>query len=638
MAGILASLSLFGYVFFLRRFLRWPIEAIPLFVVSMVIVLNYAFAYAGILKPACVSMLALGGTLFLLSPLYLPKKPAELFANYFTPGFIIFIFFIIVFGMMAQTLVVFTGWDEISRWLPMAKLTYLHHNFDLYNYAQIQNEYPPGGALFYYYFLTFSAYSEGLIAYAQLFLVLSPLIIFLRKYNWENWENAVIFFTAILLLLIFALEIKLGPTATIYMDGVSGLFFGGILAAYFLMTSERNLWIYLLPPSMALVLFKPMLFPFILIITTVILCDQFLVRKQNKKNLKVVLLFSGITLLPLAILKTWFYYLHNAAHPIVSTWNLKTLLLAVWHGNTALNAVQFHSVMTKYLHSLVEPTVFLLLIVVTVVSLYKFSDRLNRKRLVYAHSLLLGGYIAYLGLLLLLYLYAMSPYIAVKLNSFERFMEIYYLGWFLLVLAHAVSFNEKFHVLQVFPKKIKLIAIYAIMVFLCIYTVIYEYSHNVLGFEAKRNKDYLRHQIKEMAVPINALLNSNAKIGIIWKYDGDNVNPNLLGYELLPRPFITMQENYSAAIFEAYLKQIDYLLVTYVPDSFWNQYQLYFKKGKGTVLNTGTFCISDNVLQVIQSYGKIRTTPCRLHQVPFYLYKVISKDNTLSLVNVLEVK
>src|ERR1700722_16054856 len=129
MAGILATFALFGYILFMRRLIRWPIEAMPLLVVSMVIIVNYFFSYLGMLRPGSIVLLLVGCLALILSPVYLPKKREELLAKYFTPGLTIFIFFIIVFGVMAQTIVVVAGWDELDRWLPLTKLIYLNNGF-----------------------------------------------------------------------------------------------------------------------------------------------------------------------------------------------------------------------------------------------------------------------------------------------------------------------------------------------------------------------------------------------------------------------------------------------------------------------------------------------------------------------------
>ena len=393
MIDIITSLTLLGYCLAIRRFLRWPIEAAPFFIISCTIVLFYVFAYANILHTGSLIFILLGGLCLITAPFYLPHNKAELLGKYFTPGTAILIFSILIFGTIAH-LQLITGWDDLARWFPNAKLTYLHAGFLHLTDSTQDFNYPPGSALFYYLFFRLGGFSEGRLHFAHVFLLLTPWGILLRQFNWSTVRTAVSF-TLFLITLLLLFKVDLGPGASITVDSATGLFFGGILISYYLLSDIQFRWLYLATPAMALILFKPMLLPFIAIISAVILCDQYYQTKQKHLKLPLLRLLMSVTILPFLISVSWQYH-------------LKQLHIATSYSVTQLRSLVFNAITSGKLHilntiiinnqkSFITPLLVCAIILLLISRTYQcITNQSTKNRLLIAHCILFCGFLAYL--------------------------------------------------------------------------------------------------------------------------------------------------------------------------------------------------------------------------------------------------
>ncbi len=138
-----------------------------------------------VLRGATNTLLIIGSGLFLLSPLYLYRPGEKNFKNYLVPGFIVSIVFIFIFGFTAYR-VPFKAWNELSHWGPHAKFIYYNNGFINISQNVIHKNYPPAGALFYYYFFRLISYSEGVAYVAQTILMLAPLTMLLQNFSWKK--------------------------------------------------------------------------------------------------------------------------------------------------------------------------------------------------------------------------------------------------------------------------------------------------------------------------------------------------------------------------------------------------------------------------------------------------------------------
>lgn len=646
MSNILTSLSLLGYCFFLRRFTRLPIEAAPFFIISSLIVVLYVFAYAGILQIGALSVLYLGGIMFLFAPIYLPKNKHLLTAEYFTPGLVVYLCAMIIFGIMALYIATTVAGDDIGRWMPHARWLYINKGF-LHADDMVSNpDYPPGGALFYYYFSQLNGFHEQTLFFAQLFLLLSPLVILLKYFRWRYWALACLMFTLILNIYIHKLRISIGSEATTLMDNPTGSFFGGILASYFLLNNQRKLWIYLLPPVMAMVLFKPMVYSFTLLITAIIITDQFILRKANKQNIWPTLIYLLIAISPAAVMFTWQHHLRQIN--LGNTWDFSKLIGSIIHHTSPLTDAEYHKVLTEYGYYFKATKIFALHTMMYVLAICLCTrDKIFKYRILATNILLLLGYFVYSYMLLVFYLYQMGALVATTLNSYQRFMFVYNTGWIVVLIAQAsIVFIEP--LLKIFENKpltnialnlyhhvLKPIFFYvennlSKVIYATLIIMAFSYGKTAIN-EVKINKQYavqkkgwlyINHAVDNIAIAVKSVTGNSSRIGII----GSSLIP-IFSYKLIPAAAIGLYGDLGTPEnFASLTKGYDYLLLTNTDLSFWKHYGQYF-----SILNRKPF--ADLLMCNNKVSNPFVPWDCKHHHASIYLYKVEIKDGKLSFEN-----
>lgn len=650
---ILTCLTLLGYCLFLCRYTRWPMEAIPFCVISIAIVSLYVFTYLGMLQIGSYAFLGVGGLLLTFSPLYLPKKLELIFSKYFTPGLCCFIFYLIAFGILTKHAVV-VGSDDYGKWMDLAKYLYFRHDF-LYGYVISHTEYPPGGSLLCYLFLKLGDYSEAKLFFAQLCLILSPVVILFNNNGWNHWFRTFSISFAIILALIICFEVPMGFVTTLMMDNPVGLFFGGILASYFLLNKNQHRSLYLSLPIMAMCLFRPMMSPFILSIAIIIFSNELFFNKEDKKLLRLLSLFAAIVVMPSLILISWHHHINIINSK--EAWNLPNFKIALLNKFFTVDAQHvYHSIKIfaiACLKLMWIPALFFLLI--SMCLLQKTISKFEKKRLLFNHTLLLLGLVAYGIFSLLFFLYFFQPMDDNIIEiSYHRFLLIYLLGWFLVIVANLiqlsplaiVNYSAKLSLAwQRFPIKLfildkpfsyyltkspfKFQHLIAIIVILSFHIhLANQYQHHYRRFyHDKVGWEYVRNvTAKNFAVTINQILHKDAKIGILR----DATNPLLslvflpsVCYELIPRytyvfysPYLPMQT------LAPELKDLDYILLMNVNNEFWKQHKNYFTKDE-IHRKKAAFC-SDEAINAYQC------------DVPITLYKIARKGDTFKFIKMFE--
>ena len=614
---VVVSLTLLGYCLAIRRFLRWPIEATPFFIVSCTIVLFYIFAYINILQPASLIFILLGGLCLITAPFYLPHQRSILFSDYFTPGLCLFIFYIIIFGILEHNQML-VSWDDITTWLPNAKFVYTYHGF--LHAASPTTNYPPGSALFYYLFLRIGGFSEGRLLFAHLFLLFSPWIILLRQYNWSTINRAI---TLSLFIITISLLFKaaIGPSAELLMDSSTGLFFGGILVSYYIMLKDRGCWLYLAIAAMALVLLRPMVAPFVAILAMIIVCDQLYQIKNNQAKLLPALLFTGIWLLPILVAYSWLYFLKNTG--VFNLWSFNKLYSAI----AIPSSYKIHLIFFNNLTSFIMPVVFYLIALLLIYYIHHAAtNQSNKKRILIANSLLSIGYFGYIASLLLVYFFLMPPQVANTLNAFPRFMCTYYLGWSLILLAQLLYLTDKPILAKIenLPNKLKYLIPLSFAILLSLYISIYYYINHV-GFLQKNSRAYEREAIKQLVHPIQ-VVTKNSSIYVIWTGSYE-LMMTMINDELIPQKTYLSEGIFtSKAQFTKQISQFDYLLLAHVDQKFWQDYATFFQGTKRLPFTSITLCANTD-------FTAFNTKGCTIQTSPVYLYKVIKQQGEVHLIN-----
>lgn len=596
MLAFLPLSAIIGYCFALKRFLTWPIEAIPFFVVSMFILILYFATFANHLSSVSLLLILTGNVLLISSPLYISKQ--KLWSEYLTPGIVVLIFFACVFGLITRHFLA-TDWDEIYIWLPHTRLLYLHHGF--WNAADtiFNKDYPPGGALFHYLFLRLGNYSEGQIYFAHLTLFLIPTILLLHKYTWKNWQGALILFSVFLLILHFLFHIKMLVNESLLMDGIVAVFFGAILANYYILQNHKYVAAFLLAPASILVLLKPLTLPFLLIIVAIILVDQFL--QSHKRKWLSICCYLVLLIFPFIVISLWQSYVTHY-FMVNNKWSVSNLLITLKSATVTQSHLISTGLIDKYLSALILPTLFIVLMYVFLGFIScKIYNPVNKKRFWIAHTILILGYITYLLGLLFIYFFMMPDLMLQQMNSFVRFINIYCIAWLILALTHLLYSTEHITILDKTLQHIRssFVAVFVILLGVPLFISLHV---NHQRFVAKNNNQYIRYAIQQQLTdPLKHAIPANtAKIGIVWQ--GWGLMRFIIALELLPNNIYYLSSNSSLS----QLQQVDYIISNKklnisLKKAFFTQFEL---------------CADKNL-------DSVNTAHCTLHEVPFFIYKVM---------------
>lgn len=596
----LICLSLLGYCFALTRFSKWPIAFSPFFIISCVITLLYFFAYIHCLKAGTDGIFFSGLILLILSPSYLKNK---LFEKYFTPSLIISILFLTIFLTLAYHQC-FSKWDEFTQWGPHSKLLFLTNRLITQSDFTIHQSYPPGGALFQYLFFTFSHYAEGTAYVAQCLLILAPFSIFISQCNWKNWEQALIIYALILLILLI-LHIQVGVNNSLYMDAPVAIFFGMSIVAY--LNSQKNIShiLYLIPMMAALVLFKQKLMPFVLLISLIILVDQIVFYK--KKN--IVFRIISVSFLPITayiITESWHIYLFKMHIPI--EWKMNFLIS---HSTAKIIA-------ENYLLALKPVFLFIaLMIALNLVSYVLEKNKTEKQKIIIVNSILCIGMIAYITGLLMLYLFAFDPHEAIRHASMHRYMRIDEVAW---VLVSLYFLFQATHQLRLIKYKI-----------LCIIFLIFSYFllFSLALRHQNKNIHHTRQAIAQIAKAVKKIASKNTKIFIVWQ-DSTGFERAILMYDLIPlttnsgctsfgKPYVKA-DIWTCFVSPKVLLQkfsgYQYVLLAYTDHNFWKQYQSVLPhKNKLNPLISYSICKRKN----FNTFGQVG---CQIKIEKAYLLKM----------------
>jgi hypothetical protein len=642
---VFVALCLFGYCFSLTKIFNIPITTVPFLLISSIITLLYVAAYFHILPIITYIVLSLGAISLFSIPFILRRDRKVILVKYLTPGFIVTIFCMICLSFLSLHQH-FAAWDEFSHWGPHAKLLYINNGFWTAENITVHKSYPPGGALFYYLFDKAGGFSEVKTYIAQQLMILSSLPILLQRIRWKEWPLAFIGYLFGLIVFIH-LNVKMGLSGSLYMDSLAGIWFGAIIIYYRSSKQEIADILRLIPPVVALSLFKLKLFPLILVITTIILVDQmiqcFIEHRTIKKKF---LIFGSIILLPIIsqiIIKSWYHYLltiKTKVDWVIALTPQKLVNLFTLHNLTKQNL----QIITNFYHASysILLTVFPLMVLVIMIGVLMKTKK-ERIFWFFDNSIIIFSFIAYLVGLLIMYLYVFSVSDGVDhaahLVSFERYLNIFYLAWWLVICYGIVQTFSRNRLIQSRKLQYSLIFIMLVVFFLG-QMIVYQPERQL----ASRNRDcwLFRQEIQRVINKVKKHTKKSDNIFIIFQGEA-GFNKAILAYELVPRnPNLGISSfgapysdddiwtlNVSPKQFLKQLSHYNYLLLGYTDKKFWNTYGKLFPAIPPTLkpLASYTVCVG-------QGFGLMRQSGCRFQTFQSYLFKITRDKNKLKLKNV----
>jgi len=162
----------------------------------------------------------------------------------------------------------FFWWDEFSHWGPAAQELIFTKGLPGSGTWLAFQDYPPGSALFEYFFAVNSQDSEAVIAFAHFILLAAPLTVLFAGQRWKqaHWVGLTL---ALVLLLVFTRGYEF---LSIYVDSLLSVYFGVTLVVWLGSTSWSTA-AYVIPSLFMLPLLKKAGYYMALVSAAVIVVD-----------------------------------------------------------------------------------------------------------------------------------------------------------------------------------------------------------------------------------------------------------------------------------------------------------------------------------------------------------------------------
>jgi len=635
----LVGLSLLGLCWLIKQLSSLTIEVIPFLTVSALIAVLYLSAYWNLLQPVTYFLLILGGVSLLSLSATWVKKRAVVNQTFFTPNFMSFLFYVLVFGVLAQGIQI-AGFDEFTQWGPHAKLLFLHHGFVTQRDIVVHKDYPPGGALFYSLFYALGGYREGASYFGQVILMLSAMLAILPTQPQGNWRKSFIMISVTIATAI-VLKTQIGIFGSLYMDSLVGLFIGAILTLYFRYAQKVSILLYICLPVIAFTLFKLKLFVFSLVIFGVVVCDSLIsfYYEKNKKPFPWAKLIFAL-LIPAACYITnlsWLAYLKGIQVPL--EWGMPGFSIAHFlHALTSPTALQ-QTIIHSFFHKLLSYVPLLcVFIVLIVIATALTKDKHLRTRYTACHGILALSLMGYYVGLLIMYLYSFTPYEASYSASMTRYADIFHLVWAIVILFQCMQtpwFKE--------VRMPKMEMAFTALIISGLGGIIFlkhlkwsrpQHIHESVVFA--------KHNVEKIAAATQKYVADDKRVFVIWE-NSNGFEKGMLEYALTPirlnlgsssigKPYEKQDvwtKNITVKKLANEISHYDYLLLAYTDAPFWKQYQPLFQTQHEKLKPITTY----QLCRINGFNGDIKVG-CHVKNYHAYLFKIKRHGKKISLVNV----
>ena len=174
----------------------------------------------------------------------------------------------------------FAWWDEFSHWGSAAKELALTNALRTNGSSLAYQDYPPGSALFYYFFFANGRFDEGVASFAHFVLLCAPLAILFRGLRWRqaHWVGATLLFA---LLMFSAREYSFLITC---VDILIGVYFAMTLVAYLTSEAKATTALLIMPGLFLLPLIKKAGLFFAAVCVAVICVDAVMRFALNRRR------------------------------------------------------------------------------------------------------------------------------------------------------------------------------------------------------------------------------------------------------------------------------------------------------------------------------------------------------------------
>jgi hypothetical protein len=424
------------------------VAASPLWTSAWIVICCYVFALFGEL-PLGAEFAFLSILIFsvpgLVTSLTNPKERVPALKSVFSPAVFLFLGLVLIDKLTSAKITV-SLWDEFSHWAQVIKELRGYHNLLGAQSAVGLKEYPPGSALFVYFFSRFfpEGSEEGILYFSQGLWIVSTCVFILRNLRWRILELVVALLTAIL---FYSSIIWLGyEPFSLYVDVTIALLFGAVLSGM----SDHQSALSSLGLISAVVVALPLIKfsgSFFALFSTSLVALFFILREKiiwSRRNIGVLIFSLGIMGASWLAKSSWkqfyesegigltFATRHIGLSNIIDSFSAAHSTLrdrvTIQGFGKALFAFKFNGFMTT-------ASWFLVFLILSLASLFlaKKGKKHHAANEFRARSFLVGllvlGFCFYAMGLLSLYLYTFGEYEGTHLSSFLRYLGTYLLGW-----------------------------------------------------------------------------------------------------------------------------------------------------------------------------------------------------------------
>lgn len=316
---LLPLFSIVGYSLLMSVLLGVPIGLMPFWTASMLIA---GLFITGLFSNLWLAqqLLLYGGLVALVNGLFLGHRRGNApLARLGEPSIVVFLLFSMALWFKFRH-ATYVYWDEFSHWGTATKEMFWTRALPKADTALFYKDYPPGAALFDNFILNATGYSESNAYAARTILLLTPLAVFLHRFNWRRLPAiAVTSATAFALPFCFDTFVY----QSMYVDQALSAAFGTSVAAYLLARRNRAAKVLLILPTIFIL---PLLKGAGLLLALGA-ASAIAVDLLSSRTRRTPLLLALLFLAPLASSRLWKKHMEQTASS--ATYSAKTPLTTV---------------------------------------------------------------------------------------------------------------------------------------------------------------------------------------------------------------------------------------------------------------------------------------------------------------------
>ncbi|HJD60126.1 MAG TPA: hypothetical protein LFW20_05710 [Rickettsia endosymbiont of Omalisus fontisbellaquei] len=309
---IIPILSLFGFSSFFAKYFKTKLTfAIPV-TISILVSILYCFAMLKLLPTATYICYFIGIFLAFMSfPSFMSSSPFMSFPR--KREFRKNIIEIIIFALLLFIFFLYTreaslhAYDDFSHWgIFTRELLYFgvfENQNSLTSIITTHAHYPRGAAVYHYFMLSLSGYSDGNVLFAHFLLhlaFLAPLAA-----NKKLWQTGVLFSLLLCSVVLYTTGIR-----SIYNDSTISLMFGAIFAIYILEEDKKKALLLILPITILLPLFREIGTWFASFASIILIAHYTIFYKKPKKSSDYIV-YLILLILPILCNFIWMSYFKN---------------------------------------------------------------------------------------------------------------------------------------------------------------------------------------------------------------------------------------------------------------------------------------------------------------------------------------